>query len=243
MSAQSALNWFLQVDEVCDKMRRKALEAIDEYSEENPSQDKLKGIKDVMIIHLDSLRNIWKDDLKGSRINDLGRHIYFGMMGDYDDIVNQDLPDVEGKAREFAKAHAREPENVAFEKLLHPMIVSASMGHFRDGDYRDAVLNGVIAIFDSIRQKSGLQDDGPNLIDRAFAPRNPLLVFSEMESDSGKNDQSGFMQILKGVYQGVRNPKAHTLVHDLDARKAGQYLVMLSLLARRVEEAKRHFVA
>jgi uncharacterized protein (TIGR02391 family) len=66
---------------------------------------------------------------------------------------------------------------------------------------------------------------------------NPLLVLSELESESGQNDQKGFMQIFKVTYQGIRNPKAHTLNHDLDEMKAAQYLVFASMLARRVEEA------
>lgn len=44
--------------------------------------------------------------------------------------------------------------------------------------------------------------------------------------------------IYEGVYGGVRNVKAHSLDHDLNEQKAGQYLVMLSLLARRVDECK-----
>jgi hypothetical protein len=46
------------------------------------------------------------------------------------------------------------------------------------------------------------------------------------------------MQIFKGAYQGIRNPKAHSLTHDLTAMKAAQYLVFASLLARRIDEAR-----
>ena len=46
------------------------------------------------------------------------------------------------------------------------------------------------------------------------------------------------MQIFKGVYQGVRNPKAHSLSNDLTDIEAAQYLVLASLLARRIEEAQ-----
>lgn len=59
-----------------------------------------------------------------------------------------------------------------------------------------------------------------------------------VEAESGRNDQVGFMEIFRGVYRGVRNPKAHSLNHDLDHVKAGQYLVMLSLLMRRITGAK-----
>lgn len=39
-------------------------------------------------------------------------------------------------------------------------------------------------------------------------------------------------------FQDVRNPKAHSLTHDLDDRKAAQYLIFASLLARRLDESK-----
>jgi hypothetical protein len=42
----------------------------------------------------------------------------------------------------------------------------------------------------------------------------------------------------EGIYTGVRNVKAHSLAHDLNEVKAAQLLVILSLLARRVEECK-----
>lgn len=65
-----------------------------------------------------------------------------------------------------------------------------------------------------------------------------VLILSEIDSESGQNDQKGFMQIFKRAYQGILNPKAHSLTHDLTPIKAAQYLVFASLLARRVEEAK-----
>jgi hypothetical protein len=61
---------------------------------------------------------------------------------------------------------------------------------------------------------------------------------SDLDSESGQNDQKGFMQIYKGAFQGIRNPKAHSLAHDLTEEKAAQYLIFASLLARRIEEAK-----
>ncbi|WP_374409410.1 TIGR02391 family protein [Hydrogenophaga sp.] len=62
------------------------------------------------------------------------------------------------------------------------------------------------------------------------------LLFSEIGTETGRNDQKGFLLIYEGIYTGVRNVKAHSLNHDLNEQKAAQYLVTLSLLARRVEE-------
>ncbi len=121
--------------------------------------------------------------------------------------------------------------------LLHPTIIEHAYEQFKNGHYRDAVLNSVVAIFDFIRARTGLKDDGADLIGKALSTSNPYLILSELESESGRNDQVGFLQILQGAYKGIRNPKAHSLTHDLNKYKAAQYLVFSSLLARRIEEA------
>ena len=139
-----------------------------------------------------------------------------------------------GKADEIINPIANQ---FSFEGLLHPIILKSSYKQYQDGHLRDAVLNSVVAIFDYIREKTGISEDGDKLIGQAFSLNDPFIVLSELQSESGQSDQKGFMQIYKGAYQGIRNPKAHSLVHDLTEQKAAQYLVFASLLARRIEEA------
>ncbi len=124
------------------------------------------------------------------------------------------------------------------DELLHPIISENALKKFQDGHLRNAVLDSVIAVFDQIRKLTGLLEDGDELIGKSFSLSDPFLILSEIETESGKNDQKGFIQIFKGVYQGIRNPKAHSLAHDLTPVEAAQYLVLMSLLARRVEEAQ-----
>lgn len=127
---------------------------------------------------------------------------------------------------------------IGFAELLHPAIHEHSFQHYLNGHYREAVLNSIVAVFDLIRERTGLDLDGANLATEAFSLDRARLILSEIKSESGKNDQKGFMQIFSGAYLGIRNPKAHSLVHDLDKTKAAQYLVFASLLARRVQEAQ-----
>ncbi|WP_447930108.1 TIGR02391 family protein [Sphingopyxis fribergensis] len=127
--------------------------------------------------------------------------------------------------------------SLGFEDILHPIIAASSLHHYRNGDFRNSVLDAALAISDKIRERTGLDLDGDDLCNNAFSPNNPMLVFSETSSQSGMNDQKGFLDIFKGFYRGVRNPKAHSMLHDLDAGKAAQYLVFTSLLMRRVTEA------
>lgn len=126
----------------------------------------------------------------------------------------------------------------AWESLLHPAIQDSALIQYHDGHWRDAVLNACIAVFEIIRERTGLELDGEALVTRAFSADRPLLVVADLAGESGRNDQIGFMMILQGVYRGIRSPKAHSLRHDLDALKAAQYLVMASLLARRIDEAE-----
>jgi uncharacterized protein (TIGR02391 family) len=129
--------------------------------------------------------------------------------------------------------------SAGWEALLHHSVREASMKQFRDGHWREAQLNAVVAVFDLIRARTGLDLDGDSLATRAFGVNQPLLTVGDLNTISGRDEQSGFMMLLQGLYRGTRNPRVHTLVHDLnlDAIKTAQYLVFASLLARRVAEA------
>jgi uncharacterized protein (TIGR02391 family) len=153
----------------------------------------------------------------------------------------------EMRSRRTAHLQAADPPEAAtvlsfdeladFEFLLHPMIIEHALPLYRNGHLREAVLDAIVAIFDLIRKRTGLKGDGDALVEAAFSLQRPLLILSELDSPSGKNDQKGFIQIFKGAFQGIRNPKAHSLSHDLTRLKAAQYLVFASLLARRIDEA------
>jgi uncharacterized protein (TIGR02391 family) len=139
---------------------------------------------------------------------------------------------------ELLKQPAPGPPVTGFDELLHPLIKESSTRHFTEGDHRNAVLDAITAVFDKIRERTGLDLDGDRLINAAMALEDPRLVLSELETESGRSDQKGFMELFRGLYKGVRNPKAHSLVHDLDAIKSAQYLVLASLLMRRVVGAR-----
>jgi uncharacterized protein (TIGR02391 family) len=93
-------------------------------------------------------------------------------------------------------------------------------------------LNAIVAVFDLLRARTGLDKDGALLVAEALSLERPRLIISTLSTESGQSEQKGFIQILQGAYLGVRNPKAHSLTSDLDVVKAAQYLVFASLLAR-----------
>ncbi len=229
------IKWYLEIKKLTRDIAGKSRDALALL--EAQDEGAVLPIKEYLKTDYKRLEAIWNERVDGSLPTHLGRHIWWGMSNDFKDILSRDLPDLEEIVDRKLLETAEQRGDLGFERLLHPIIAHESYPMFREGHLREAVFNSVVAIFDLIRQRTGIDADGPNLVNRAFSLADPYLVLSELTSESGQNDQKGFMQVFSGSYQGIRNPKAHTLTHDLTEPAAAQYLVYASLLARRVEEA------
>lgn len=229
------IKWYLEVRKLIRTIATKSRDAL--VALEAEDEEASRPIKEYLRSDYQQLQNVWNEQFEGHVPTNLGRHLGWGMSNDFKDILHRDLPEFEGILDAKLLETARKRGDLGFEHLLHPIILESSYDRYRNDHLREAVLNSIIAIFDLIRKRTGLDDDGANLVNRAFSLTDPYLVLSELKSESGQNDQKGFMEVLRGSYQGVRNPKAHSLSHDLTQLTAAQYLVFASLLARRVEEA------
>lgn len=231
------LDWILRVGSLLRAMRTKATDAAGLISEGKPAEAKI--IQGYLRADHESLKSLWSEQgLKHRDLDDMSRHIHFGELNDYEDILGRDIPQAEVIAENHARAKGETPAKLGFEKMLHPLIAKCSLQLYTDGHYRESVINSIVAIFDLIRERTGLAQDGAALAGEAFSLDRARLIFSEIVSESGKSDQKGFMQIIQGMYLGIRNPKSHSLDHDLDKEKTAQYLIFSSLIARRVTEAK-----
>jgi uncharacterized protein (TIGR02391 family) len=230
------IDWYVELQKVLRDIRIKTMDALELLEKED--RDRARQVNEYLKADYKRLDTLWKQKFSSEVPSYLGRHIGFGMDGDYRDILKHDLFDIENTAQAALLKFASKQGELGFEQLLHPAIKASSYDHYRDGHLRDAVLNSVIAVFDQIRKVTGIDADGDALVNKAFSLENPVIVLSELETESGQNDQKGFMQIFKGAFQGIRNPKAHSLANDLNEEKAAQYLVFASLLARRLDEAK-----
>lgn len=230
------LQWYFNVASLLRDLRKKAWDAKDALARGDAGTAKLAN--DYMKEDYRKVVELWNaQGFPLPELGSLGRHIRFGDANDYDDILKFDIDYIAANAEQHAQASQPVPHQAGFEDLLHPIVAAASLSHYRDGDYRNAVLDGMVALSDLIRSRTGLTGDGKGLATEAFSPNRPKLIFSEMHTESGQNDQKGFMEMIAGAYVGIRNPKAHSLVHDLDVTKAAQYLIAISLLVRRVAEA------
>jgi uncharacterized protein (TIGR02391 family) len=228
--------WYLSVRRLLRDIEEKSRDALVLY--EQRGKEASAKVNAYLKSDYEKLKTLWAQQFDDGAPSYLGRHLNFGMDGDYRDILKNDLPEVEKAAEVALLASSKKQVPLGFENLLHPLIKRHCYKHYCDGNFREAVFNSIVAVFDYIRHRTKFNSDGAALIDAVLAPSNPHLILSDLNSESGQNDQKGFMQIYKGAFQGIRNPKAHSLTHDLTEEKAAQYLIFASLLARRIEDAK-----
>lgn len=74
-----------------------------------------------------------------------------------------------------------------------------------------AASEAVKGIFERLRNLSGSGQDGASLVDEvlSFRNREPVIAISPLETDSECSEQTGLMNLLKGIYGLYRNPLAH----------------------------------
>lgn len=122
---------------------------------------------------------------------------------------------------------------------LHADIRNASEKLFLDGHRGSAVFEAFKAVNLRVKRMTGLQLDGKRLMAHVFDEQNPVLRLNPLKTQSHRDEQEGFKFIYMGVMLGIRNPKAHDELSDLDVERAHEYLALASLLMRRLDDTER----
>lgn len=127
-----------------------------------------------------------------------------------------------------------------FDKLnLHPRIADVSRDLFLDGYHWEAVFAASKALVNYVKERSGKHDlDGAPLMRSVFSRNAPILIFNDLSDQTDQDEQEGMMHLFEGAVLGIRNPGGHTFPEGTEQR-AIEYISLLSLLAYRVQEAKR----
>ena len=86
-----------------------------------------------------------------------------------------------------------------------------------------------------VRDVDGRELDGAGLMTTAFSVQNPLIRLTALETDTDRNIQQGYMQIMTGAMIGIRNPKAHGNLSPAGS-KALHLICLASLLMHKIDE-------
>ena len=134
------------------------------------------------------------------------------------------------------------PSLVGMEDVFHPAVVRVAESRMKSGHYADAVesafkeLNN--AVKTKVRSRLNNELDGQRLMQRVFSPDNPvLLVEGNLDTQTNKDTQQGYMMMFSGAMSAIRNPKAHenmTISKDDAIRK----LMFASMLMYKLDAAQ-----
>lgn len=108
-------------------------------------------------------------------------------------------------------------------------------------NYFHAVLEAVKGVAERVRQMSGLQSDGAELVNDAFGMKAPILAINQLVTDSEKSEQKGFSQLLIGLFGTVRNPLAHApkIAWPMPEDDALDILTLVSFVHRKLDGATK----
>lgn len=124
------------------------------------------------------------------------------------------------------------------DRRLHSSVVFASKKLFKDGHYSQSIFEACKVLNKKVQEYSGLELDGKSLMSNAFNQNNSKIKLNNLITQSDKDEQEGFMHIFMGVMQGIRNPKGHEIVNLKDPYRALDYLSLISLLFKRLDDRK-----
>lgn len=122
---------------------------------------------------------------------------------------------------------------------VHHEVLRFAQAEWLADDYFHAVQEAAKSVADRIRKSTGLLDDGAALVDRAFGGDQPMLTINPRFTKSERDEQSGFCNLLKGLFGMFRNPTAHEArinwhVTETDAE---DLMSLVSLIHRRLDTA------
>jgi uncharacterized protein (TIGR02391 family) len=75
-------------------------------------------------------------------------------------------------------------------------------------------------------------------MERVFNPSSPILRFNDLQTQTDRDEQKGFMMLFSGAVSGLRNPRAHAIIQD-NPERALEFIAFVSLLAKLLDNAKK----
>jgi uncharacterized protein (TIGR02391 family) len=140
-----------------------------------------------------------------------------------------------------ARARAGRLKAALESRVVHAEVLNYCRAELMEENYFHAVFEATKGVAERIRQLSGLSGDGADLVNKAFAGQQPVLVFRALTSESEKSEQKGFANLLIGLFSAVRNPLSHAAkTHwPMFEQDALDILTLVSLIHRKLDGATR----
>ncbi|MBN6750020.1 TIGR02391 family protein [Micrococcus luteus] len=129
-------------------------------------------------------------------------------------------------------------------RKTHPEVLRYCSVEVLKRDHFHACLEATKSIFDRIRAMTGGSGDGAGLVDATLALGKtgvPALAINSLRTQTQRDEQSGFANLIKGLGSLYRNPTAHDprLHRAITEEELLEVLTMVSMVHRRLDEAAK----
>lgn len=113
---------------------------------------------------------------------------------------------------------------------------------YEAGNYSHAVVDAIRYMSETLRTRAGVDGDGATLVGQALGGDAPKLRLNKLQSQSDKDEQKGFEQLLRGLYLGIRNPRVHDQGRSPDTREQADAMILfINLLCAKISESQTPF--
>jgi len=126
------------------------------------------------------------------------------------------------------------------ETKINESLWNAIQNSYSSRNFTASIIDAIFYLSNVIRERSGLESDGVALIGGAFGGKNPKLKVNKLQTESDWNIQKGVEELLKGLYQGIRNPRSHEKYND-PQEDADSIIIFVNYLLKIICESKPPF--
>lgn len=123
---------------------------------------------------------------------------------------------------------------------IRPNLWRAIQSAYEAEHYCDAIQDAFIYLSEVLRDRSGLDGDGHELVGAALGGKSPVLRLNMLQTETEINQQQGTLFIMKGMYQAIRNPRVHGPVED-DKETVDSVVYFINYLLGPLERAEEPF--
>jgi uncharacterized protein (TIGR02391 family) len=121
----------------------------------------------------------------------------------------------------------------------HPDVLKFCRAELLANNYFHAVQEAAKSVAAKLRQQTGLSDDGSTLVDQALGGDQPIILINARNTVSERSEQSGFANLVRGMFGMFRNPTAHEarINWPMTKEDAEDLLTLVSMIHRRLDMA------
>ncbi len=107
-------------------------------------------------------------------------------------------------------------------------------------NFTNCILDAIQFLGDTLREKSGIDSDGVQLVGSALGGENPKIKLNGLTTETERNVQKGIESIFRGLFSAYRNPRSHSKINDTEL-DCFEVVIFLNHLLKIIDKSKGKF--